>query len=121
MGLVYPGTGMTGIIIVNKRSEMNTLRANILTLKSRHREKLKRSSPQIIFAAMPVPDYLLKESATGYALYQVNESEEIGSRTREFLETLTNNSTFSRLVKLVSFAPFKNAAHALENTNDVSE
>ena len=70
---------------------------------------------------MPVPDYLLGESAAGYALYQVTESEEIGSRTKEFLETLSNLSTFSKLVKLVSFAPFKNAAHALENTNDVSE
>jgi len=70
---------------------------------------------------MPVPDYLLSESAAGYALYTVTKSEEIGSRTKEFLETLTDLSHFSKLVKLVSFAPFKNAAHALENTNDVSE
>jgi len=70
---------------------------------------------------MPVPDYLLSESAAGYALYTVTESEEIGSRTKEFLETLTDLTHFSKLVKFVSFAPFKNAAHALENTNDVSE
>jgi nucleolar protein 56 len=70
---------------------------------------------------MPVPDYLLSESAAGYALYQVVQSEEIGARTKEFLEALVDVSTFSKLVKLVSFAPFKNAAHALENANDISE
>jgi len=73
------------------------------------------------FAAMPVPDYLLSESATGYALYEVTESEEIGARTREFLETINDISRFSNFVKLVSFVPFKNAAQALENINDVSE
>jgi NOP5NT (NUC127) domain len=72
-------------------------------------------------ATMPVPDYLLSESATGYALYQVTESEEIGARTREFLETINDISRFSKFVKLVSFVPFKNAAQALENINDVSE
>jgi nucleolar protein 56 len=70
---------------------------------------------------MPVPDYLVNESAAGYALYQVVQSEEIGARTREFLESLGDLFTFSNLVKLVSFSPFKNAAHALENANDVSE
>ena len=70
---------------------------------------------------MPVPDYLLSESAAGYALYEVTQSEEIGARTREFLETLKDLYTFSRLVNLISFTPFKNAAHALENINDISE
>jgi nucleolar protein 56 len=70
---------------------------------------------------MPVPDYLLSESAAGYALYEVTQSEEIGARTREFLETLKDLYNFSRIVNLVSFTPFKNAAHALENTNDISE
>jgi hypothetical protein len=63
---------------------------------------------------MPVPDYLLSESAAGYALYEVTQSEEIGAGTREFLETLKDLYTFSRLVNIVSFTPFKNAAHALE-------
>jgi len=70
---------------------------------------------------MPVPNYLLSESAAGYALFQVTESEEIGSRSREFLEKLQDVYVFSTIVKLVSFVPFKNAAHALENTNDISE
>lgn len=70
---------------------------------------------------MPVPDYLLNESAAGYSLFEVTQSEEIGSRSREFLDTVSDLYKFSRLVKLVSFSPFKNAAQALENTNDVSE
>jgi nucleolar protein 56 len=70
---------------------------------------------------MPVPDFLLNESAAGYALFQVTQSEEIGVRSKEFLETLLDLYAFSRLVKLVAFAPFKNAAHALENINDISE
>jgi nucleolar protein 56 len=70
---------------------------------------------------MPVPDYLLSESAAGYALFEVTEAEEIGSRSREFQEKILDLYAFSKLVKLVSFVPFKNAAHALENINDVSE
>jgi nucleolar protein 56 len=70
---------------------------------------------------MPVPDYLLNESAAGYALFEVRESEEIGSRSKEFLESLLDLYAFTRLVKLVSFSPFKTAAHALENANDISE
>jgi len=70
---------------------------------------------------MPVPDYLLNESAAGYSLFEVAQSEEIGARSREFLETVSDIYRFSKLVKLVSFSPFKNAAHALENINDVSE
>ena len=70
---------------------------------------------------MPVPTYLLNESAVGYGLYQVTESEEIGSRSREFLEKLQDVYSFSKIVKLVSFTPFKNAAHALDNINDIAE
>jgi len=70
---------------------------------------------------MPVPDYLLSESAAGYALFEVHQSEEIGSRTKEWIESLIDIYTFSKLVTLVSFAPFKTAAHALENANDISE
>jgi hypothetical protein len=78
-------------------------------------------STRKLSSKMPVPDYLLSESAAGYALWEVTESEEIGSRSTEFLETLLDLYAFSKLVKLVSFSPFKTAAHALENINDVSE
>ena len=70
---------------------------------------------------MPVPNYLLSESAAGYALYEVIKAEEIGVQSREFLNTISDPYAFSKLVKLISFTPFKNAAHALENMNDISE
>src|SRR5271156_1563811 len=46
---------------------------------------------------MPVPNYLLSESAAGYSLYQVTQSEEIGSRTQEFLKLLNDPQAFRRL------------------------
>ena len=83
---------------------------------------LQLSVAQADFATtMPVPDFLLSESAAGYSLFKVTESEEIGVRSKEFLETLLDLYAFSRLVKLVAFGPFKSAANALENINDISE
>lgn len=66
-------------------------------------------------------NYLLSESATGYALYEVVKAEEIGAKTKEVQESTQDLAKFGKFVKLKSFAPFKNAAHALENANDVSE
>ncbi|ORY77667.1 U3 snoRNP protein Nop56 [Protomyces lactucae-debilis] len=66
-------------------------------------------------------NFLLSESATGYSLYEVVQAEEIGAQTKEVQEAAQDLSKFGRYVKLKSFAPFKNAAHALENANDVSE
>ncbi|KAK9480557.1 hypothetical protein V1514DRAFT_302625 [Lipomyces japonicus] len=66
--------------------------------------------------------YLLFEEATGYALFEVAiQPETIGSRLKEVQEAANDLAKFGKLVKLVSFAPFKGAAHALENANDVAE
>ncbi|BFZ59114.1 Nucleolar protein 56 [Saitoella coloradoensis] len=70
---------------------------------------------------MPVPTYLLSELASGYALYEVKEAEEVGSQLKEVKEALQDLARFGKMVNLVSFAPFKTAAHALENANDISE
>ena len=70
---------------------------------------------------MPSVDFLLGESATGYALYEVVKADEIGARTKEVQESLQDLGKFGKYVKLKSFVPFKNAGHALENANDVSE
>lgn len=67
-------------------------------------------------------DYVLFEEASGYALFKVLlQPENIGARVKEVQESCTDFNKFSKLVKLVSFAPFKGAAHALENANDISE
>lgn len=70
---------------------------------------------------MAAVNFLLAESATGYALYEVVKAEEIGAKTREVQESTQDLAKFGKYVKLKSFAPFKNAAHALENANDISE
>ncbi|RKO93802.1 hypothetical protein BDK51DRAFT_36440 [Blyttiomyces helicus] len=65
--------------------------------------------------------YVLLETASGYALYQRTESEEIGQELEEVQKAVTDITRFRKIMKLKSFAPFKSAAHALENMNDVSE
>ncbi|ORX91612.1 Nop-domain-containing protein [Basidiobolus meristosporus CBS 931.73] len=66
-------------------------------------------------------NYVLFESASGYALFERLESEEIGSKLDEVQESFLDLAKFGKMIKLKSFVPFKNAAHALENANDVSE
>ncbi|TGZ81590.1 pre-rRNA processing nucleolar protein-like protein Sik1 [Ascodesmis nigricans] len=71
---------------------------------------------------MSAVDYLLQESAVGYGLYQVvNQADTIGNRLKEVQEAALDLAKFGKMVKLVSFAPFKGAAEALENANDISE
>jgi len=67
-------------------------------------------------------DYLLHESSVGYAIFQVRlQSDSIGSRQKEVQEAHTDLARFGKLIQLVSFAPFRGAAQALENANLVSE
>ncbi|KAF9576066.1 snoRNP complex protein nop56 [Mortierella alpina] len=66
-------------------------------------------------------NYFLYESSSGYALFERLESEEIGSKLADVVAAATDLTKFGKVVKLKSFAPFKSAAHALENMNDVSE
>ncbi|KAL2312074.1 U3 snoRNP protein Nop56 [Schizosaccharomyces pombe] len=66
-------------------------------------------------------DYLLYESATGYSLFDVVGADQIAAKTKEVQLSLQDISKFGKVVQLRSFIPFKNAAHALENANDISE
>lgn len=67
-------------------------------------------------------DYLLFEEATGFAIFKVLiQLDDIAVRMREVQEAALDLSKFSKMVELVSFAPFKGAAQALENANDISE
>jgi len=67
------------------------------------------------------PTHVLLETASGYAVFQSKLYEEIGSRTADVQESLDDIQKFKKMVTLVSFMPFKSAAHALENANDISE
>ena len=67
-------------------------------------------------------DYLLHESAAGYAIFEVvHQSDIVGNRMKEVQDAVQDLAKFGKMVKLVSFAPFAGAAMALENANDISE
>lgn len=65
--------------------------------------------------------FVLFESAAGYALFSVLESEEIGSLADEVQAGMTDLSRFQRIVKMIGFSPFLTAEEALENINAISE
>ncbi|DBA03454.1 TPA: hypothetical protein N0F65_002862 [Lagenidium giganteum] len=70
---------------------------------------------------MGVNNLVLFESASGYALFDVIENEEIGSLLEEVQQSVTDLAKFGRLVKLKAFQPFTSAENALENINNISE
>jgi NOP5NT (NUC127) domain len=65
--------------------------------------------------------HILFESASGYAIFEVKLREEIASMTEAVQKSIEDLGKFKKMVSLVSFSPFKSAAHALENANDISE
>ncbi|KAJ2644441.1 Nucleolar protein 56 [Coemansia sp. RSA 1694] len=65
--------------------------------------------------------HVLYESASGYGLFEVQQAEKVGAKLAEVQATISDLAKFGKFVKAKSFAPFKNAADALENINDVSE
>jgi len=65
--------------------------------------------------------HALFETASGYAIFKVNFKEDIGSRSKAVQDSIDDLAKFGKMVSLTSFSPFKSAAHALENANDVSE
>lgn len=65
--------------------------------------------------------FVLFEHAAGYALFRVKEFEDVGSFLPQVEQSVTDLSRFNGVVKLVAFAPFKSAAHALDNINSISE
>ncbi|KAF4635143.1 hypothetical protein G7Y89_g2971 [Cudoniella acicularis] len=67
-------------------------------------------------------DYLLHESSVGYAVFQVvHQADTVGNRLKEVQDASQDLAKFGKMVKLVSFAPYRGAAEALENINLVSE
>jgi nucleolar protein 56 len=66
-------------------------------------------------------NYLLYETATGHALFDVVEAEDIGSNLDKVQESILDLKRFGKMVKLKAFVPFKSAEEALTNINDVSE
>jgi nucleolar protein 56 len=65
--------------------------------------------------------HVLFETASGYAVFKAKLHEDIGATTISAQDSIKDFSKFSKMVELMSFSPFKSAAQALENANDVSE
>jgi nucleolar protein 56 len=65
--------------------------------------------------------HLLFETASGYAIFEAKLHEDIGSRSQAVQGSINDLAKFGKMVSLVSFSPFKSAAQALENANDISE
>ncbi|KAI0769111.1 Nop-domain-containing protein [Trametes elegans] len=65
--------------------------------------------------------HALFETSSGYAIFEVKLHDVVGAKHKAVQESIDDYSKFSKMVSLISFAPFQSAAHALENMNDVSE
>lgn len=53
-------------------------------------------------------NYLLYESAAGYAIFQVvNQADSVGLQLKEVQNSFQDLATFSKHIKLVSFAPYQ--------------
>lgn len=65
--------------------------------------------------------HILFESASGYAIFEAKLTENIALKTAAMQESIRDLGKFGKMVSLASFTPFKNAAQALENANDISE
>lgn len=77
---------------------------------------------QILADTMTKIDFLLHESALGYALFKVViQQDAAGLHLKEVQKAGQDLSKFGKMVTLVSFSPWRNAADALSNINDISE
>jgi nucleolar protein 56 len=66
-------------------------------------------------------DYVLFESASGYALFEVVESDKIGALLDAVQQSVTDAQRFKEIVKMTAFQPFKSTEDALENVMNCSE
>merc|ERR1711934_65139 len=66
-------------------------------------------------------NYIFFESASGFALFERTESEDVGKLEEEVQKSVLEMKRFGKTVKLMSFLPFKSAENALECQNASSE
>lgn len=65
--------------------------------------------------------FVLYETASGFALFEVKEMDEISLTTDKLQESVSDMARFGKIVKLSAFKPFTSAANALEQINAISE
>jgi len=67
------------------------------------------------------PHFVLYEHAAGYALFRLQEFEEVATFLPQVEDSVNDVSKFSQVVNLIGFFPFKTAGDALANINSISE
>lgn len=77
--------------------------------------------PPAFSPPLPQSSYVLHESASGYALFELVQHDDIASLTDEVQASIQDVQRFGRTVKLKAFQPFTSAENALENMNSISE
>lgn len=65
--------------------------------------------------------FILFESASGYALFEKEDFDEVGGQLKQIQKSLGNVERFSKMVKLAAFQPFKTAEEALENLSAITQ
>mmetsp|Transcript_17180 Transcript_17180/g.44988 ORF Transcript_17180/g.44988 Transcript_17180/m.44988 type:complete len:485 (+) Transcript_17180:236-1690(+) len=65
--------------------------------------------------------FVLSESASGYAIFEVKEFDEISQAAQKLQEAVSDMERFGKLCKLMAFKPYPSAASALEQINAISE
>jgi len=66
-------------------------------------------------------NYIFFESASGFALFERTESEDIGKLTEEVQNSVLEMKRFGKIMRLTSFLPFTSAENALLCQNEISE
>ena len=84
---------------------------------ARHRAPPRRARTMSKASAL----YVLHEAASGYALFDVVELDEVASLTPELQAAIADADAFKRICKLKAFIAFNSAEQALENINAIAE
>ena len=63
--------------------------------------------------------FILFETAAGYALFEKEEFDEVGTELDQAQKAITSFDKFALLLKLKAYQPFKTTDEALENINAI--
>lgn len=65
--------------------------------------------------------YILFESASGFALFEREEMEEISVELARIQDAINSMEHFSKMIQLKAFEPFPTAEKALENMKAIAD
>jgi nucleolar protein 56 len=65
--------------------------------------------------------FVLFETASGYALFEKEEFDEIAGQMKQIQKAIPNLERFGKMVKLAAYQPFTTAEEALENIFSIAK